>query len=235
MSTTFTVQDGITFTKAYIKQQSLYVNNQQPALGAAQIVLNVILGPPFAWRTNRGNLQISLSPTGGTDYIVANSAFGRLETQWLSDSNGRIYQLGGEVSLAKISTTKLPTKIALQYDDNQGNLTFRLDSVPDQPYTAFFDYQFKAPLITGAAQPLGTISDENADLFFEGMLTWASLLVNDARFPIFERQFVSHLLSRQDGLSEQAKIIFMGQWMEYIRTAQRSQTLGQGAAAGRQV
>jgi len=233
MAMSFTVQDGITFTRAYIKQQSLYVNNQQPALGAAQIVLNVVLGPPFSWRANRTTTVISISTAGGTDYQVNVPTFGRLDTQWLVDGNGKIHQLGGEITLPKIGTSKLPTKICPQYDDNAGNITFRFDSVPDQAYSAYLDYQQKAPLVTGAAQPLGTISDENADLFFEGMLTWASLLVNDARFPIFERQFVAHLLSRQDGLSEQAKIIFMGQWNEFIRTAQRAQSITQGAASGR--
>lgn len=235
MATTFTLQDAITFVRAYIKQQSLYVNNQQPALGAAQIIMNVILGPPFVWRTNRLNLQISLTTGGGTDYPVLVPKFGRLETQWLLDQNGKIHQLGGDISLPKIGTTKLPTRVAPQYDDNAGNITFRFDSIPDAAYVANLDYQQKAPLVTGAGSPLGTLADENADLFFEGLLTWASLLVNDARFPIFERQFISHLLSRQDGLSEQAKIIFMGQWMEYVRTAQRSQGMSQGAAAGRQI
>lgn len=234
MATTFTVQDGITFVLAYIKQQSLFVNNQQPALGAAQISLNVILGPPFVWRTNRSNTSFPITQGGGTDYQQTLATFGRLETQWLTDPQGRIHQLGGEISLYKVSTPKLPTKVSVQYDDNQGHLTFRFDSIPDQNYTAFLDYQQKAPLITGAGSPLGTLADENADLFFEGMLTWASLLVNDARFPIFERLFISHLLSRQDGLSEQAKIIFMGQWNEFVRTAQRSQAMTQGATAGRQ-
>lgn len=234
MATTFTVQDGITFVSAYIKQQSLMVNNQQPALGAAQIVLNVVLGPPFVWRTNRSSAAFPITTGGGTDYTQTLAAFGRLEIQWLVDGAGKIHQLGGEIALPKVATPKLPTKVALQYDDNQGHITFRFDSIPDQNYTVNLDYQAKAPLIQGASSPLGTLADENADLFFEGMLTWASLLVNDARFPIFERQFISHLLSRQDGLSEQAKIIFMGQWMEYVRTAQRSQTMSQGAAAGRQ-
>jgi hypothetical protein len=235
VATTFTVQDGITFVQSYIKQQSLFVNNQQPALGAAQIVLNVVLGPPFTWRTNRTLANFSISNGGGTDYTQTLASFGRLETQWLTDGSNKTHQLGGELSLPKVSTAKLPTKIAPQYDDNLGHITFRFDSIPDATYTANLDYQQKAPLITGAASPLGTLSDENADLFFEGMLTWASLLVNDARFPIFERQFISHLLSRQDGLSEQAKIIFMGQWMEYVRTAQRSQSMTQGGAQGRQM
>lgn len=235
MANTYTVQDAITFTRAYIKQQTLYVNNQQPALGAAQIVLNVLLGPPFVWRTNRSTFQISISTSSGTDYQQTVQNFGRLETQWLVDAQGKLYQLGGEISLPRIGMQKLPTKVCAQYDDNTGNITFRFDSIPDKSYTAFFDFQRKAPLVTGAAQPLGTISDENADLFFEGFLVWASLIVNDARFPIFERQFVAHLLSRQDGLSEQAKIIFMGQWQEFVRTAQRAQGLTQGGTAGRSV
>lgn len=233
MATTFTVQDAITFTRAYIKQQSLYVNNMQPALGAAQIVLNILLGPPFIWRTNRANASFAISQGGGTDYQQAIQNFGWIENTWLVDGSGKFYQVGGKLALAKTGTQKQPTEVAPQYDDNQGNITFRINSVPDKAYTLYIDFQQKAPLVTGPTQPLGTISDENADLFFEGMLTWASLLVNDARFPIFEKQFISHLLSRQDGLDEQSKAIFMGEWMQVVRSVQRSQSSAQNGNAGR--
>lgn len=234
MATTLTVQDGLTFTRAYIKQQPVNVNNQQPGLGMAQIILNIILGPPFVWRFNRLTFNIPITTAGGTDYVNYLPLLGHLETQWLTDAQGKFYELGGEVTLAKVGMTKQPTKVSPQYDDNQGNITFRFNSIPDKNYTAYFDYQQKAPLITGYGQPLGTVPDEFAHIFYTGLLTWCGMLVNDARFPIFEKRFLADLLAAQDGLDAQAKIIFMGEWLEFTRTAMRSQGSAQQGIGGRQ-
>jgi hypothetical protein len=230
---TLTVQNAITFTRAYIKQQSLFVNNQEPALGAAQIVLNTILGPPFTWRTNRSNVSIAINTPGGSDYTVYVPTLGHIETQWMIDDNGKNYQLGGAISLAQVGGEKQPTKVAPQYDDNAGNVTFRFDSIPDKRYTAYFDFQQKAPLVTSAAQPLGTMPDELGHLFYVGFLAWAGMLVNDARFPIWEKRFLADLLSMQDGLDDQAKMIFAGEWTNLTRTVMRSAGSTQGAMAGR--
>jgi hypothetical protein len=230
---TLTVQDGITFCRAYIKQQTLSVNNMQPGLGIAQIILNIMLGPPFVWRFNRFNLSLPISTVGGTDYVISLPALGHIETQWMLDSQGKTYELNGETTLAKTGMKKQPTKVAPQYDDNQGNITLRFNAVPDQAYTAFFDYQQKPPIITGYAQPLGTAPDEFAHIFYTGMLAWAGMLVNDARFPIWEKRFVSDLIAAQDGLDDQSKIIFMGEWLEFTRTAIRSQGAVQGGIGGR--
>jgi hypothetical protein len=199
------------------------VNNLQPGLSAAQIILNTMLGPPFTWRSNRASFQIALSTSAGTDYQLSIPRLGHIETQWLQDPSGKIHQLAGALSLAKTSTMRAPTEVAPQYDDNQGNITFRFNAVPDQAYVATFDHQQKAILLTSYAQNFGPVADEFAHVFFTGMLSWCAMLVNDARFPIWSQQFVSNLLGAQDGLDDQAKIIFMGQWDNFVRTAMRNQ------------
>ena len=233
MAQNITIQDGVTFTKAYIKQQTLFVNNQQPALGAAQIILNTILGPPFVWRSNRANFTIPILTSGGTDYVMSVPNLGHIETQWMVDAAGKFHQLGGAISLARVGSQKQPTKVAPQYDDNAGNITFRFDAIPDQAYTAYFDFQRKAPFVTGMSQPIGTMPDELSHLFFVGFLAWAGMLVNDARFPIWEKRFLADLLSMQDGLDDQARAIFMGEWMNFTRTAMRSQGAADGGIKGR--
>jgi hypothetical protein len=232
MASTLTVKDGILFCSPYIKQQRFNVNNMQPALGAAQVVVNTMLGAPFSWRQNRATFSIPISSGGGTDYSFSVPNLGHIETQWLTDGSGKIHALNGAVSLARTGTQRLPTEVAPQYDDNQGNITFRFNAVPDVAYTALFDYQQKPPLLTGFAQPWG-LPDEFAHIFFTGLLAWAAILVNDARFPIWNQQFVGNLLGAQQGLDEQAKIIFMGQWESYVRTAMRMQQGGAQPAAKR--
>lgn len=235
MAATLTVSDAVQFCLPMIKQQKLYVNNWQPALGIAQIILNRILGPPFIWRFNRANLTIAISAVGGTDYVVANLVtLGRIETQWLVDGSGNIHELTGAQSIAKVSSSARPTKVAPVYDDNAGNITFRFNKVPNANFSALFDYQQKATLITSPAMPFGPIPDEFAHIYLTGFLTWAGMLVNDARFPIWEKEFLGSLLGAQDGLDAQAKAIFLGEWMEFSRTVTRSQAASQGGAQGQQ-
>lgn len=225
MASTLTVYNAIAFVSAYIKGQRLNVNNQEPALGAANIILQRLLGPPCVWRFNRAQTSFAISTAGGTDYSEAVSDLGRIETQWLTDGSGQIYQLKGAVSLAKVSAQKRPTSVAPQYDDNAGNITFRFNAVPNAAYTAYFDYQKKAPLLTSYASLFAPVPDEFAYVFFQLYLAWASALVNDARFPIFVREGISALLGAQGGLDEQSRTIFIGEWMDWFATVERKKQM----------
>jgi hypothetical protein len=232
MATTLTVNNAKVFAQTLIKNQRLWVNNQEPALTIANIVLQRILGSPFVWRFNRAGASIAISSGGGTDYTVSLPLLGRIETQWLVDASGTIYALKGAVELAKVSSSRRPQEVAPVYDDNAGNITFRFDTVPDKNYTAFFDYQQKAPLLTGTARAFGPVPDEFGYVFNTGFLAWASLLVNDARFPIWEKWFIGALLGAQDGLDEQAKAIMLGQWLAATRSMTRSDASGKMGSAG---
>ena len=233
MASTLTVQDGITFVTALIKNQQLNVNNLQPGLGMVQIVVGRIYGAPCAWRFNRSTVQFAVTIAGGTDYVISVPNLGHMEDMWITDANGQSMELQGAVSLPKVSSQRRPTKIAAQYDDNAGNITFRLNSVPDGNYTVFIDIQNKAPLITSYAFTWGSIPDEFAYVFYTGLLAWAACMVNDARFPIWEKQFLAALLGTQDGLDDQAKAILVGDWTNLMRTVQRAQTSTAQGAAGR--
>ncbi|MGA9668407.1 MAG: hypothetical protein WBQ94_04320 [Terracidiphilus sp.] len=233
MATTQNLMNSVVFVQTLIKNQRMNVNGQEPALTMANMILQAILGPPFIWRQNRASLSVAITAAGGTDYVVSAPMMGRIEAQWLTDVNGKDMELTGAVCLAKVSGSKRPTKAALQYDDNAGNLTFRFNAVPDQNYTAHFDYQQKAGLITSWANPWGVVPDECGYIYNKGFLSLAALLVNDARFPIWDRQFVGSLLGAQDGLDQQAKDIFREQWMSESRSAVRSQGAVQAGVAGR--
>lgn len=232
MPLTQNVMNSVVFVQTLIKNQRMNVNGQEPALTMANIVLERILGPPFIWRQNRATFSIPIT-AAGTDYSVSLPKLGRIETQWLTDGSGNVHELQGRLSLAKVSSSKRPTEVAPQYDDNLGNITFRFNAVPNANYTAWFDYQQKAGRILSWADPWGVIPDECGYIYNLGFLSFAALLVNDARFTIWERQFIGSLLGAQDGLDEQAKAIFLNQWLNETRTAARSQGAVQGGVAGR--
>jgi len=225
--------NSVVFVTTLIKNQRLNVNGQEPALTMSNIVLQRILGPPFIWRQNRATFEIPISNAGGTDYEVVLTDLGRIETQWLVEGGGQIWELEGAVSLPKVSSKRRPTKVAPVYDDNLGNITFRFNGVPEKNYSAFFDYQKKAPLIASWSDPWGCVPDECGYIYNLGLLSLAALLVNDARFQIWNREFVASILATQDGLDEQAKAIFLANWLSDMRSAQRSQGASQQGVAGR--
>lgn len=85
------------FAGPILKNQPLGVTGWEPAVTAANLVLQRMLAAPFRWRWNRGNFsfptKVTTPPT--TDYVVGISDFGFLEDQWLTDVNGKVYQLEG--------------------------------------------------------------------------------------------------------------------------------------------
>jgi hypothetical protein len=233
LATTLILQNSINFVAPFLKNQPLQVSNQEPAVTAGNMVLATMLGAPMRWRFNRKEVTFNVTTAGGTDYSIAIAALGFIEEQWLKDSNGKIHAINGAVSLGVTGAQGRPEALAPQFDDNQGNITFRLDRVPAENYTVYVDFQQKAPMMTSAASQWAPIPDEFQHIFDYGFLCLMSLLVNDSRFPIFETYFVARLLGTQDGLSDQAKDIFVGNWMARTQTLIRSQGAVQSGVAGR--
>ena len=233
MSITLSVQASMTYVQTLIDNQRLNVNNMEPGVTMANTVLGTMLGPPFVWRQNRSNISFPITTTGGTDYVQSVPGMGFIETQWLEDSDDNILELNGATALAKVSFQRTPTLIAPQYDDNQGNITFRFNSVPDADYTASLDFQNAAPLITSPAQTFIPLSDYFGYLFNKGFLSEGALLVNDSRFSIWRSEWIAQCLATQDGLDAQAKDMFYNQFMNTTRTVQRSQDLSKNGGSGR--
>jgi len=228
------VMNSVAFVTTLIKNQRLNINGQEPALTLSNIVLQRVLGPPFRWRQNRASVNFPITQASGTDYVESVPTLGWIETQWLTDGT-LIFELEGAVSMPMTTTKRRPTKVAPVYDDNAGNITFRFNAVPDKNYTAFFDIQKKAQLIQSWSDPWGVIPDECAYIYNIGFLSLAALVVNDARFQIWNREFVASLLATQDGLDEQAKAIFYKAWLNDTASVQRMQSSSQQGNAGRGV
>lgn len=234
MATTLTLQNSINFAGPILKNAVQLISGMEPALTAGNIVLTTMLGPPMRWRFNRKSINFSVNATA-TDYVQALPDFGFVENVWLQDTTPakNIFQLNGDVALPKDSNQMRPTNIAPQYDDNQGNITFRLNKIPDANYSVYLDYQKKATLLASPASPWGIIPDEFCYIFDWGYLAAISLLVNDSRFPIFEQYWISRLLGAQDGLSDQARNIFLGQWANFAATLSRGSASVNSGVAGR--
>ena len=223
MSSTLNIQATLDFTLPYVKFQPMTIGSQDPALTAANMTLQVMLGPPFQWRWNRNTASFACTP-GQQDYTVAISDFGYGEVASIADTSGA----NTEITFKKVmaldgSTNAQSAFIATQGDDNAGNITFRLTPPPDQAYTATVTYQCKAPQILSLAGTWAPVPDENQYIYNWGFLAMAAMLTGDSRLPMYSQKFIGHLLGAQSGLTEREVNIFMGTYL---------QRTGQVASAG---
>lgn len=234
MPVTRTLLNSINFIKPYLKNQPASVTVSEPGLSAGNTVLEILLAPPLKWRWNRRTFQFTTVATPATwDYLVPLPDFGFMENQWLVDSLGKVHAITGEISLTPDPQLGRPTLIAPQYDDDLGNITFRVKNTPNGIFTIYGDYQRKPTLMNSYASPWDVVPDDFSHCYDLGFLTFMSLLVNDSRFPVFERWFLSRVLSMQEGLDDQARDIFIGNWMTSVKTVTRTQASAQTGNAAR--
>ena len=236
MSVTRNLMSSALFAMPYLGYQPVDVSNGEPALSAANMTKQTILGPPFKWAFNRGKIHVALDDTAtewGQDYLVAGvTDFGFLEQIWLTDpQNGDKKEIEVRKALAEDSTIKRPGSAAVQGDDEYG-VTLRLNACPDAPYTIDAFYQRASLQMTSLASTWNPIPDHKSYIFDWGFLGFMSLLTKDARAPIFLGKFTSHLLGEQDGLTALQRNIFLGNWVDLL-TQQGRETMAaqQGAQA----
>jgi hypothetical protein len=225
-----TLQHAINWTRPFLKNQPLDFDNMEPALETGNLILQTIFGAPLVWRFNRGTFSFPTAAPAAIqlpecDYTLSLPDFGFLETQWILDKDNKSYALGGALTLPRAASqsTSRPTHLAAQYDDGQGNITFRTKQMPNAAYTVMGDYQRRAARLYSLAQPLAPLPEEMGYVFNLGFLAITSLLVNDARSDYWEKKFIARLLGLQDGLDAVRTNIFMGHWESVMKTAARSQ------------
>lgn len=220
MPSTRNIQDTLRWCGSFVNFQPLLIGGNEPALNTANLVKQTILGPPFCWRWNRGNTSVVITPAG-QDYTQAMSDFGFIEKGWLvRQSDGEVKELQVMNALGQDDKADRPAFIAAQYDDGNGNITFRVMPKPDQNYTLVLDYQRKAAVIQSISTLWSPIPDEMCYVAEWGYLGIVAILSDDPRFPIFNRTFTSHLLGNQAGLDEMQRNLFLGNWTEVMRAAQ---------------
>src|SRR5947209_6605828 len=146
------LQDVLNWCAPFLKYHPLAINGNEPLLTSANTVLQTILGAPFCWRWNRGTATFNVTQAGGQDYIQSVTDFGFVERAWtVAASGGDIKEIEFKVSASASAEVARPSYVTAQQDDNAGNITFRLNTVPDQNYAVNVQYQKKAPLLASLA------------------------------------------------------------------------------------
>lgn len=237
MSVTRNIQASALFSMPYIGYQPINVSNGEPAVTAANLTKQTILGAPFKWPWNRGSFHVELDTTEtnwGQDYLFTLTDFGFVEKVWLTDpSDGKVTEITNIANgLAAESAVKRPSSAAMNVQDADGDVTLRLNSLPDAPYIIDGFYQRAPILMSSLANLWSPIPDHLSYIYDWGFLGFVSLLTKDARAPIFLGKFASHLLGAQDGLTAMQRSIFLGNFLEVIGQTGREQIgIQQGAQA----
>lgn len=232
MASSINLQAVITWVQTILRQQPLNVTNLEPGLTFANLVMQRVLGPPMRWRFNRGNVSWAISQAGGTDYAVTIPDLLWPEDYWLVNAGGTTQPVEGRVHLPKSASIDRPGEICPVYDDNEGNITMRCNTIPDAPYTAFMDYQRKAKLLTSFGSTFGPVPDEFSYIFQRLYLAMSGQLVGDPRAAAWSQEGVAALLGAQNGLTLQEIAIFLAQWDRLINSLQNNQGLQKIGIAG---
>lgn len=229
------LQATINWCGPFINYRPLNIAGTEPAVSSANVVLDTIMGPPFAWRWNRAELSFNtVNTTPATqDYVKVAADFGFIEKAWLTDAVGEVKEIEVVNVLSGESKKNRPANIALQYDDQLGNITFRLMPPPGAVYTVKVAYQKKPVHMASLASAWG-VPEEYSHIYQWGFLALATIFSNDPRFPIFNQKFISNLLGAQEGLDDTQRNIFLGNWLEITKQAERAGTKTQQGIAARQ-
>jgi hypothetical protein len=225
MPATRNITSSILYSLPFIGYQPADISYGEPAVTAANIVKQTMLGPPFRWPWNRFGFDVVLADT--QDYVVAAPNFGYLEQAWLAGYK----EIAIKTSLAAESAVQRPQSVAVQEQDDDG-MTLRVNSVPDKDYVLSGFYQGAPVTMTSLASGWAPIPDSLSYIYDWGFLGMLSMITKDIRQPLFLQKFVSHLLGAQDGITALQRNIFLGEWMAVLTAPQRAQSdLQQGTQA----
>jgi hypothetical protein len=216
----------VEWTRPFTSNLFLFVDSAigsslEPALSNANLILGIMLGPPFVWEWNRNTCTFNcVITTPTTDYEKAVSDFGFLESGYIQvpanaqNDAGINYHLQPQRIPPLEASTQLgrPTAVTVFLDDGNGNITFRVGpNAPDLTYTVVLTYQ-KSPNFLTSAETTIEVPDKLMHIFRLGFLALAYLYNMDTRFDDINQRFIASLLATQEGLDESQRNIFIGNW-----------------------
>ncbi len=227
MASTIQLQRTINLAQQYQRLAPLtFAANtaNDPAFSNADWVMQTILSPSLGgWRWNRVGATPS-APTfttviGQPDYVVNLPSFGWIEKAVAYDPANGFAAFELQVELIKGAETlpNEPCRISAQYDDDEGNITFRIFPAPDEVYNIVVEYQKSAPQFTSLSQTWTPVPDYMSYIFNEGFIAKAFEYSNDPRFTTSMQIFMTDLASQAQGLTQTQKNIWLADRLNTMR------------------
>lgn len=233
-----TLQDTINYIRPFCRYQRADIGvSNQPIVGIASLVRNIILAAPFQWRFNRANSSALSLVANTQDYAATIANFGFLEKATVTDSDGKIYELKdvkNNEPLGLSTTVARPMAVAVQSDDGSGGLVFRFSAVPDKAYPTNLVYQKGSVQFVATTDAWGPIPDSFSDVYNNLTLGYYMDSCQDPRAPQYIARGIAGLLARSTGLSQMDKALFAQSYMNFaaaeilnqLRTQQGQQAQG---------
>jgi hypothetical protein len=226
-SSTIELQRTINRSSQFVRLEPLvFAANtaNDPAFSNADWVMQTILAPPFAWRWNRTVLGLPSEPAftttpGVTDYKISAPNFGWLERGACYDPTNGYFAFEMPVKLLQGQETlpNQPNRISAQYDDGEGNITFRLFPAPDSEYNVVLDYQNAASLFTEANQTWSPIPDYLSYVYNSGFDAKTYEYLADPRQGTALQIFYQQLAEASEGLNESQKNLWLEEKLNSVR------------------
>lgn len=172
-----------------------------------------------SWNGTTTGTTVDGSVTWVNDGAIANSSsnytFGWIDVASVQDiapTAPKWYEMEPKISLGLESSQARPTKIAAQFDNGHGAITFRAMPVPDRSYPISLTIQEKSSLFTSLNGTWDPIPDEYSYIYQTGLLALIFMYADDPRFSVMNQKFVAHLLGANQGLTDTERNIFLNNW-----------------------
>jgi hypothetical protein len=227
MANTVKIQDTLNWVAGMIVQRPTVgvAAPLEPALTSANKIMQMILAPPFRWSWNRFENSSIVCTPGVSDYVVSLPTWGWLEKAYLFLGGNTPPSVEIEVAqvLSKETVPNRPATIAAIFDDNAGNITFRLMPPPDQAYQVTLEGQKAAIQATALGNTTwAPIPDRYAFLYEQGMLATLQGIYSGQLYAMNMEMFLRMLISCAEGLTETEKAIWLEDQLRSLRTMQNS-------------
>lgn len=234
MASTITLNNTINWTLPFLNYAPVTIGaSNEPAITSANTIIQTILSPPFAWRWNRKTLTFA-TVAGTQDYVVTTAAdYGFSEVADIALSAGQTFPLELKYVLTAGTERSRPTYLALQKDDDAGNLTFRLLPTPDQVYTVTVTYQIRPALFTATSGLWSPIPDQYQFIYNWGFLSLMQQYTKSDDPARARQLFVASLLGASEGLREEDRNVFIASWLGETRQIDANQLNTQSGWKGR--
>lgn len=207
------------------------------------VILNIVSASPTQFTANFIHANYGPAGDSGTvkntttqDYTIATPEFSHIEHASVLDldSQGnptKWYELTVRDTLALDSSQNRPEFIGPHVEDGNGNTTFRVMGSPDKAYPVSIHIQLAAPQITSINQTWAPIPDYMQYVYNWGFLALMWQFADDpARAAYASDRFVSALLGRVEGLTEEERNIFLANWNNMMTSGAENMRAQMGVA-----
>lgn len=206
----FAVGDGIIPSTVGI---ATFLNGQLLIVltATASLITAALKHPDYVSAADTGTLTSDTTQ----DYTLSVPDFSHIEHASVYDvtqTPNKWYELKVQDNLAKDSAPARPRYVNPHVLDGNGNITFRLMPPPDAAYPVSLHVQKTAPILTSSNQTWAPIPDYMRYVYDWGFLALIYLFADDARFGLANQKFMSALLGRAQGITEEERNIFLNNW-----------------------